>query len=187
MDGSISNIIVSAIIGIVTGIISSLIVTIYYRKKDNARDKIMFIRQLIRHLSQMTYQLNELFQHTDPRSSSAESLDTIVESILATHRSRPVSESRFRFTSIEKEYIEKYTSLSSTIGKELNEYNRIKNVLVALEHDKRDTDAQEIQQLKYKRHLAAISLGGNVANCYSLRNKIEELQLGNSSAAQKAT
>lgn len=186
MDNSICNIIVSVIIGIATGIISSVIVTIYYRKKDNAREKAMFFRQLIRHLSQMAYQLNKLYQQTDSQSNQAESFDTFFEDLLATYRNRPVIESYLRFTSFEKDYIDKYSSLSSTIREQLNEYNRIKNVLIALEHDNHYADVHEIQQLRKQQYSTAISLGCNVATCYSLRDEIDNLQSGKSPAAQKA-
>lgn len=113
--------------GIVTGIVTGAIVTWYYRKKDNLRDKDIYVQNLKRHITS----IYRLLRDIDMRQMSEESHE-FVESLRDAITFSPIREERFLFAEAEKDICAEYDRLVEVINRELYEYSRCKEVLPKL-------------------------------------------------------
>lgn len=146
----------SVLIGIGTGILSGIItgigVTRYYRKKDDIRDKENYVFSLKRHIISVFRILKQLHaEETDV--GKKENISELRRELLYY----PRFEKRFALSEHEKFILAEYEKHKKNLQKELKEYSRCTGVIDVYEKTKEDEEA--LKSTKDQLSLAIDKLG----------------------------
>jgi len=164
------------LIGLLTGLVSSLVVTYYYRFRDNKRDARLFLRHWINYISDISYQLVAIDFAASQARDMTYDYDIYFEKILSLYRSKPIYEQRYRIIPEVKLFYSEYKAISDRLHARLNDYNRCKNVLSVYSRDHLSMDKEErennIRREQANRYRTVRSLLPINVDLLSLRRKL---------------
>lgn len=164
--------------GLVTGLISSFAITYYYRHKDNKRDAMIFCRNWVNNISDISHLLVAIDFAADQAKDKTIDYDSYFEKLLSIYRSRPLYEERYNVLPEVKKNYSEYKLICNQLEAKLNEYNRSMNVLLAYKGDRLGMEEEEranrIRLEQQKRYSTVVSLISINVDLLLLKRNISE-------------
>lgn len=155
MCDTLYDILIGLCTGVVSGWLSSVLVTKFYRKKDNERDKDNFIRDLKRHIISI-YRILRAIELSSNDEEKIEQIENLRRELLYA----PSYENRFLISKDEEKMISEYKKNLKNIKDEISEYSRCKNVISILEKYPDNSDEKKrLGETRNQYKLAISRLG----------------------------
>ncbi len=121
------DIVIGLITGAVSGWLTGVLVTRYYRKKDNERDKEKYVQDLKRHIVSIYRILREI-EISSEDERKIEQVENLRRELLYS----PRYEKRYSLSEQEDKVLKEYNKNLKNLKDELSEYSRCKNVISIL-------------------------------------------------------
>lgn len=156
MSPLLESILIGIITGLFSGWLSSYLVTKYYRRKDDMRDKDDYMLNLKRHIVSI-YRILKIIQFNPDYERKIEYTENLKNELLYA----PKYQNRFKLSDDEMKILAEYEKNLKNIKDELSEYGRCKNVIYILEKrpGKTDDDKKALHKTRGEQKVALDRLG----------------------------
>lgn len=165
-------------IGILTGLISSLLVTRYYRKRDEFKEAQIYYRELTKTVEELAYQLTALHLEVSQSSAISVDFDQRYETIRRIYRSRPFFDRSKNILPAVRKYYPEFNRLCERLKVHLNSYYRAMTVLSVYEREHLDLPPAELEvritNEQNKRRAAALQIGVLDSFFHLLKSTIQD-------------
>lgn len=161
------SVIVGIFTGLLTGWITSTLVTHYYRERDNERDKKIYINNLKRHIISVYRILKQIYigQNDDEVGVKIEDLRN--EFLYA-----PIYENRFKLSKEEREIFDTYMKYANNIQHSASKYSEFRDYL---KHLKKHSCDNIYKEMKDKQDEAMTELRLFRSSWLTLMNQVYNL------------
>lgn len=118
----LSPLINNIIVGLLTGLVSSIIVSYYYKRKEIKKDSEIYFNNLSKHIRELVYQLHAFRMEYNRASYTESDFDQAYERIRALKGMAPFYSRSFDMLPSVHKFYPRYKELSRKLDEHLNEY-----------------------------------------------------------------